>query len=162
MKKPDVLYHASVNNDIAVLDPKTSEERLSHYGNLLFATPYKALAAMFLAPKTQALEVTKFGDTFALVAASSAEEFIEKDLGGTIYTLPSDSFATHQDLTMQDTEYVTKESVTPIDKEVYATALDAMRRSGVRVYFVEASVLKDIRSADDHGLKILSELTPYF
>ncbi len=56
MNKPDILYHASGNNNLVQLDPRTDEERLAHYGApLLFATPHKPLAAMFLAPKLKIL-----------------------------------------------------------------------------------------------------------
>jgi hypothetical protein len=162
MNKPDILYHASENNHLIQLDPRTDEERLAHYGtSLLFATPYKPMAAMFLAPKTQDNEITRFGHIFAFIAATTSEEFIQKDLGGAIYTLPSDSFSTNTDLNMPDTEFVAKESVKPIEKDVYTSALAAMKDNNVNVYFVDDSTLNAIRLADDHGLKIIQSLVPY-
>ena len=161
MKKPDILYHASENNDLIQLNPHTDEERLSHYGKLLFATPYRSLAAMFLAPKTQDVQIMRFNDRFVFIVASSPEKFQQKDLGGTIYVLPSEKFSTHKDLNMPDTEYVTSDSVEPIGKYVYKSAIEAMKANDIQIYFADESTLSAIRAADDHGLEILESLTLY-
>ena len=143
------------------LDPHTNEKHLSHYGKLLFATPYKSMAAMFLAPKTLDNEMMRFGDRFVYVAATSPKEFKQQDTGGTIYELPNAQFSTYSDLNMPGTEYVTKDPVVPIKKYRYESALAAMKENKVEVYFVDESTLRAIRSADDHGLIILKSLASH-
>ncbi len=62
---------------------------------------------------------------------------------------------------MPNTEYVTNESVKPIEKDVYVSALAAMKDNNVNVYFVDESTLTALRLASDHGLEIVQSLTPY-
>jgi len=157
MNKPAILYHASKNNDLVQLDPRTEGEKFADYP-LLFATPYKPLAAMFLAPTYMPLEISRFGDRFVLLVQGNPDEFIARDQGGTIYVVLSDTFETNEDLQMPDTEYVSSEAVIPIDYEVYTTSLEAMKSLGVNVYFVDGAKMHTIRNAEDHGEAIISGL----
>lgn len=160
MDKPAVLYHASKNNNLVQLDPRTEGEKFADHP-LLFATPYKALAAMFLAPKGLPLEVSRFGDRYALLVQGDSTEFIANDDGGTIYSIPSDTFETSQELQMPDTEYVSSQTVTPIIREEYTTAIEAMQSLGVSVYFIDETTMHAIRNAEDHGEAIIAGLQAY-
>lgn len=156
------LYHASANPDITEFEPREESSRYPGEGPLVFATPDKRVAAMFLAPKDGGLaEISKFDEDAVLVIQNSADNFIAHDKGGAIYVLPSDTFTTDNSIGMQETEWVSKEAVKPISKEIYTTSIDAMRSMGVKLYFVDARIMNMVRNSSDHGMALLRSLPPY-
>ncbi len=160
---PLVLYHASNDPNFSQLEPREESSRFSNEGPLVFATPDKAVAAMFLAPKDGgSVEISKFNDQSVIIINNKIENFKKKDRGGAIYTLPSETFTTDSTTGMKETEWVSKVPVKILSKEMYKTSLEAMKQLGVRVYFVNDKTFKSIQSSDDHGWEILSKLKPYF
>jgi len=55
---------------------------------------------------------------------------------------------------------VSKNSITPLSKQVYDTFMQAMHDSGVTVYFVNQSTFDDILKTKDHQ-SIIDTLKPY-
>jgi hypothetical protein len=157
--KPNVLYHGSPNQDIAILEP--SEESLGHKlpGEYVFATQYKELAVMFLAPKVAPMQMSQFGKHYILIAQCTEQVYRNADKAGAIYELPSDSFQ-QGGTDMPEVEWYSSEPIRPKHRDVYASSLDAMDQCGVKVYFVNETTYTAIQNAEDHGWGILQSLSP--
>ena len=152
--KPKFLYHASPNNDIEILDPRAKsfpddwENR-----EVVFATQSPQYASFFIVPTTDVwASMGTLGTIFYFVCADK-KSFMEKDVGGTIYKLPPDSFYHHEGY-----EWYSTESVKPIDKKYIKSGLDHMIENGVQVYFVDEDTLKKIRASKDHGASMLNSM----
>ncbi|MBI2409525.1 hypothetical protein HYV30_00600 [Candidatus Kaiserbacteria bacterium] len=59
---------------------------------------------------------------------------------------------------MGELEYTSVEPVTPWAREEHESALDAMVRHGVQVYFVDPETFARIQTSPDHGYDILKTL----
>jgi len=162
MKKPPVLYHSSANPDIDVFEPRNDTPRHPTEGPLVFATPHKAVAAMFLAPKDGgSVEIGVYGDRYIIIVNNTAERLKNKDKGGAIYELPSDTFPTSHSIGMQQSEWVSEAPVKPLKKEIYSSSLDAMANLGVEIFFVDHPTFKSILTSSDHGFNIINQLEPF-
>lgn len=158
--KPPALFHASPDTKIEVFEPRAESVRDLQEGKLVFATADKRVAAMFLVPSTDDwAQKSKFNnDPVAVI--SDRQRFEQLDKGGAIYSLPPESFKSDPVKGMGESEWVSKEPVRPLGKEVYKSGLQAMLGLGVAVYFVDTETYQKIRSAEDHGFEILSSLKP--
>ena len=155
MKKPEVMYHASSESDIAEFEPRNESPRYVGEENLVFATPYKEVAAMFLVPRSIPAEISKYGDSYVVFVNGTENEFRSLDKGGAIYKLPADSFETNRDVGMGDTEWVSRRTVKPISKTLYKLSTEALRENGVNIYFLKDDVFQRVKANPSNGLDIV-------
>jgi len=156
--KPEFLYHASSNSNIAEFEPRTESIRDPSEGPVVFGTPSKEGASMFIVPTDDKwTRKSRFNGVYVTVIADRAR-FLALDKGGSIYTLPSETFDTDETKGMGKNEWVSKEPVKPTKREDYTSGLQAMLELGVQVYFVDEAKFIEIKDAPDHGLKVISEL----
>jgi hypothetical protein len=157
-EKPAVLYHASRNADIESFEPRIGKRRDENEGAQIFATPSKAMATMFLVETDDSWTQSGAMDGVPYIIISDKERFTALDTGGTIYSLPSDTFETDLDKGLRELEYTSEESVVPIDTEQVDSALNAMVEHGVNVYFVNQEIFIQIQESSDHGEAIVNSL----
>lgn len=158
-EKPAVLYHASSNKNIDVFEPRKEKVRDPKEGPRIFATPDKRLATIFLVPTDDRWATSGLFGTTPYLVVSDEKRFREMDMGGAIYSLPSDSFVSDPDKGLRELEWTSASSVRPIGKEEYDSALEVMLRSGVQVYFVDRQTFELIQKSEDHGYSTLKGLT---
>lgn len=157
-QKSNFLYHASQNPDIDVLEPRAESVRDPNEGPVIFATPNLPYATVFLINSDDSwTSKGRFGGTFYTVI-SDKNRFLEADKGGTIYTLPNDTFYCDPEKGMGRNEWVSKEAVKPIEKKHYKSGIEAMIDASVQIYFVDKQTFQRIRHAKDHGLAILQSI----
>jgi hypothetical protein len=156
MKKPVVLYHASSDTKIIEFEPRNESPRYSGEVDLVFATPHPELAAMFLAPKDIAVEISIYDDKYVIFINSTEEEYQSKDKGGAIYILPNDTFETDSIHGMAELEWVSKVPVRPDSKTIFTTSLDAMDKYNVERYFVSEDIFKQIQQDPGNALNLVS------
>jgi hypothetical protein len=159
-EKPPELYHASRESSIEVFKPRIGKRRDENEGAQIFATPSKAMATVFLVETDDSWTQSGAKDGVPYIIISDRERFESLDQGGTIYSLPSDSFETDTEEGLRDLEYTSEDTVKPIGKETFDSAITAMIDYGVKVYFVDKETFEKIQSAPDHGEKIVDSLEP--
>lgn len=159
-KKPKVLYLAAQTTGIKELMPMKGRSRESSEGALIFSTPDKALASVFLVEghNDSWMQIGYYSDIPCVVICMDREEFVKRDKGGTMYEVPSDTFDYNPNLGMGDKEWTSSVSVKPKKEILYPSALDSMIENGVNVYFVDKDKFNAINNADDNGLNILLSL----
>ncbi|MBA3679331.1 hypothetical protein H0W80_04050 [Candidatus Saccharibacteria bacterium] len=162
-EKPQVLYHASPNQDIEVFQPKREGFRDPDEGLVVFATPDKAYATMFLVKCNDSWVVKgRFSEAGVNgpwhIIISDKERFEQADKGGSIYEFDPSGFKFEPDKNMGSTEWTSKESVGPNRKVDYPSALQAMIKAGIQVYFVDQQIFDQIRSSGDDGYEIIKSL----
>lgn len=159
-EKPAVLYHASRSGDVAKFEPRIGKRRDEDEGAQIFATPSKAMATIFLVDSDDSWTRSGSVDGVPYIIISDRERFETLDHGGYIYSVPSDSFESDPDKGLGELEYTSTESVKPTGSEYLPSALDAMIKSGVKVYFVDTETWAAIQTSDDYGKEILATLEP--
>lgn len=158
MQKPELLYHASPEKDVTEFEPRNETPRFKGEENLVFATPYKEVAAMFLTPKNIPTEISKYGNTYAVFINGTKEEFIVLDKGGAIYTLPNSTFETNNEIGMGVTEWVSRQPIKPSSKTVYDSSIKALSENGVNVYFLDNDTFLKVQADPSNGLEIVKNL----
>lgn len=161
--KPEVLYHASSRRDIQEFEPRQESIRDPLEGPVVFATPDKAYASCFLVPSDDSwVRISRFSENDSWkVIVGDKDRFIASDRGGSIYSLPVESF--HNDPhkgTTGEQEWTSAQPVMPMSHEDYDSGIEAMREQGVEVFFVNRATFDRIKTAEDHGYGIISSLTP--
>lgn len=160
MGKPTNVYHGSTRKIDGPLQPvllKSSEDHL-HDRPAVFATDDIATASLFLMPHDALFSIGREQGISYVCIWGTPEEFQKKDRGGYLYVLPSDTFEKRG----KAYEWQSDVAVAPREVRHFATALDAFRRNGVRVYFINDDDLFDrIRDNKDTRLQILKEVTPW-
>lgn len=160
-EKPAFLYHASRNAGIESFEPRDGKKRDENEGAQIFATPSKAMATMFLVDTDDSWTQTGVMDGVPYIIISDKERFTSLDTGGTIYSLPSQTFETNLEKGLREMEYTSDEPVVPVDSEFVDSALNAMVEQGVKVYFVDQETFENIQAAEDLGESIVSNLVPF-
>ncbi len=161
MKRPKFLYHASPNINLKIIKPMAKTVRDPKEGPVVFATSNKALASMFLVNSDDSwTQKSYFSKSYVSIIADKSR-FKKADKGGAIYAFPSKDFKSDPKKGMGKREWVSKEPVKPISKEVYSSGLKAMLANGVQVYFCNRQTFKKIRSSKDHGFSIIKKLLPF-
>jgi len=156
--KPEFLYHASTNRSISQFEPRAESIRDANEGAVVFATPSKEFASMFIVNTDDRwTKKSRFNGVYVTII-SDKDRFLASDKGGSIYTMSSDTFTTDEGKGMGATEWVSKQPVKPTKKEDYESGLQAMLELGVQVYFVDESTFTQIKTAPDHGFKIICDL----
>ena len=134
-KKPKILYHASSNREITRLEVKGERTRDPNEKPSIFATPNKALASVFIVPTDDSWTHSGLINDIPFIVISDRERFNELDQGGTIYSFGSSQFESDPDRGLRENEYTTIEPVDIEGHEHVNSALDAMLKLGVQVYF---------------------------
>jgi hypothetical protein len=155
--KPTVLYHASINKNVKILEPRAVKIRDENEGPVVFATPDKDFATMFIVRTDDSW--TKKGSingTYYIVI-SDRERFKKMDKGGAIYQLNPDTFNQDRKIGMR-AEWASKNPVVPTNKELFDSGYQAMLENGVQVFFVGKETFEDITQSNDHGRQIITNL----
>lgn len=155
MQKPEYLYHASSCINISEFEPRNESPRYQGEVNLVFATPYLGVAAMFLVSRDIPTEISIYGDKYVVFINSSEADYSLKDKGGAIYILPTDTFETDSINGMGEIEWVSKVSVRPISKEIFETSMKAMDKYDVDRYFVSDATFQQIQADPAHALNLV-------
>ncbi|MFH1235352.1 MAG: hypothetical protein V1685_00235 [Parcubacteria group bacterium] len=160
-EKPASLYIAAQTPNLQELIPLEGRNRDRNEGAVIFATPNKELASVFLVEghNDSWMQIGYFSNIPYVAICMSREDFIKRDHGGSMYEVPSDTFNYDSNLGMGEKEWTSREPVKPIKEISIPSALDAMIENGVNVYFVDKATFDAIDDADDHGLSILLSLT---
>lgn len=155
MGRPKVLYHASMNKNLKVIKPRALRTRDKSEGPVIFATPIKAIASIFLVPTNDTWTRSGlFGDVVYFICGDK-QRFAKLDKGGAIYTIPSKNFGTNPNKGLGSKEWTGKQPVVPLRKEIFRSGENAMLSMGVQVFFVDKSTFKAIAISKDHGNKII-------
>ena len=159
-EKPEILYISAQTPNIKELVPGKGRYRDEKEGSVIFSTPDKALASVFLVEghNDDWMQIGYFSDIPYVVICMDRDDFIKRDKGGVMYEVPSDTFDYDQNMGMGDKEWTSRIPVKPTKEISYASALDTMIKNGVQVYFVEEQKFNEILEAEDAGRSILSEL----
>lgn len=160
-EKPETLYIGTQTKGIQEFTPRRGNYRDKDEGPVIFSTPDKALASVFMISghNDSWTKIGYYGDVLVIIICMDRDEYIKKDKGGVIYEVPSDSFDYNPKLGMGEKEWTSRESVKPIKETDYSSSLDTMIDNGVQVYFVDKEAFKEIWDADDHRRKIVFGLT---
>lgn len=160
-EKPQILFHASSDSNIAAFQPRIGKRRDENEGAQVFATPSKALSTMFIVPTNDSWTQTGSIDGEPYIVISDKERFESLDNGGSIYLLPSDSFDTDLEKGLGELEYTSTQTVEPISSEFYPSGLQAMVEQGVLVFFVNQETFAAFSAAPADQIKdFLMLLTP--
>ncbi len=157
-EKPEFLYHGSAF-DVEVVNPKGEHKREEKENDVVFATPDIAFASMFLSPRSDDSwsDKGKYNDVYYIVCGDE-KRFKKEDKGGFIYVFPGGSFKCDEEIGMGMSEWISVDSVTPIEKKYFPSGLVAMMENGVQVYFVTRKMLQEIKESEDHGMGILKNI----
>ncbi|MFH1643599.1 MAG: hypothetical protein ABIA74_00280 [bacterium] len=157
--KPRVLFHASKNKNIKVLEPKQIHGRSKEEGKLVFATTHIGFASIFMSRHEDSWQKSgSFDNGPFYFICSDKERFLKEDIGGAIYVLSSKDF--YADLTkgIRINEWVCRHVVKPLTKLEFDSTLNAMMSFGVQVYFVDKEAFNEIKTVKDYGRKIIMNL----
>ena len=133
--KPSKLYHGTSRRISGAFKPllKKDTEDAVHTKAAVFATERIDLAALFMFPFDHLASIGFEEDIAYICIWGTAEEFDEKDTGGFIYVLPSETF----EKVGKDYEYQSFEAVEPEATKVFESVIDGMMACGVQVYFID-------------------------
>jgi len=159
-EKPPVLYHASRNSSIKNFEPRIGKRRYEKEGPKIYATPSKAMATVFLVDTDDSWTKSGSIDGVPYIVISDKERFESLDVGGAIYSLPSDTFEDDPNIGLGELEYTSEESVTPIGYESVNSSFNTMLDNGVQVFFVDKETFRAIEDSPDHGVAIIAGLNP--
>ena len=157
MHKPKLLYHASQNRNLSILEPRADKVRDPEEGSVVFATPDKVMASVFIVPTDDSWTNSGLFGGVNYFVCGDEEKFIKLDRGGAIYTLPSTTFINDPNKGLGKREWTSKRPVKPINKEEFDLGLEAMIEMGVQVYFISKEKFQELKRSSDHGNKILRE-----
>lgn len=158
MEKPTHLYHGSSNKEIAHFEPQAKKVRDAAEGPVVFATPDKAMASVFIVGVDDSWGNSGMHNGVPYMVISDRERFEKLDQGGAIYHLPSDTFQTDPAKGLGSMEWTSREAVDPAHREDHESALDAMLNHGVQVFFVDKETYEAFRTAPDHGCALLQSI----
>jgi hypothetical protein len=161
-EKPEKLFLSAQTKGIKELVPREGRHRGHNEGAVIFATPDKALASIFLVEghDDSWMEIGYFNNVPYTVICMSREDFIKRDNGGTMYEVSSENFDFNPNVGMGEKEWTSKKAVNPTGETNYPSSLETMIDNGVYVFFVNKETFIKIKNSEDHGFEILSTLTP--
>lgn len=165
VEKPTVLYHASPTPNIEEFEPRREGYRDPTEGPVVFATPDKAYATLFLVnsndswtSKGRFSEAGINGPWHIII--SDRERFEAADKGGSIYTFDPKDFSFDLHRNMGSNEWTSQTPVRPTGEEDYPSGVEAMKSAGVELYFVDTATFTKIKNSEDNGYSILASLSP--
>lgn len=160
IEKPTILFHASRNKSIDVFESRALKTRDEQEGPKVFATPSRAMAGIFLVDCDDRWVQSGAMDGVPYIIISDEKRYRELDKGGVIYSLPNNTFENDPEKGLRELEWTSSEPVTPVGKEIIASALEDMLKNGVKVYFVDQVTWKAIQESSDDGEAIVKSLVP--
>lgn len=145
----DVVFHGSGKKKINVFVPKSVKERGSSEGPVVFASPSLKVASCFLIEWTDSwvtmlvsrndLDRSHFEVNLVI---SDADRFIREDTGGSIYLLPSKGFTYKKEIGLGIFEWAKKSTVKPFGQIDFNSSVEAMRKFGVKLHFMNQEQYK--------------------
>lgn len=154
---PHIVYHGTPHRGLIDIKPVRRTYRDESEGAVIFASPHLDVASMFIKGLDDTwVKKWKFqenGPMFFICRVG--ERFKKDDSGGAIYLLPATSFECDTHKGMGVDEWVSRKTITPLTSFEYDSALDAMLRLGVQVYFVDDETFVQIERAEDKGRSIV-------
>lgn len=157
MARHKILYHASPITGLTTINRANETPRFAGEDDYVFATPYKAVAAMFLASRNLNTEISKYGDKFVIFINASLEEYKKVDKGGSIYEVDGGQFKTDTTIGMGETEWVCDRSVDPLSEEAFGSSLQAMKSNQVEIYFLDNKTFTSVRNDPSNAMDLVSE-----
>ena len=145
--KPPFLYHGSVAGNIQSFIPRGAKNRPAE-PPAVYATPYLEIAIQSMANAYASNGGILDGRRFVCIPMTR-KEFEQKDTGGSVYALPSETFTINNSGGGfgGSMEWVSTETVTPSSQQHYPSLLQALLQQGVEVYFVDPGIVDTITAA---------------
>lgn len=140
----DVLYHASQNKELILLEPKQTLSKDKCIGDYLFATSDKLLATMYLVTKGYGALFGSRDNPPHIVIGANKDEYMANDKGGAIYELPVSSFIESPQVELSEYEMVSTKSVKFLKRTIFDNSLDAMHSAGVKIHFVDQKTFDNL------------------
>lgn len=154
MNKPKTLYHGSQNKYIKVFEPRGNTLPNDwDKGQVVFATPDYKRALKFIVPSDDSWTAKGAFNGEHFIVISDKKRFLLSDTGGAVYQFPTNGFKFYK-----KGEWYTHKSVKPIKKFMIKNGLKEMIKNGIRVYFTNKKLFKNIQKSKDHGLEILNKM----
>lgn len=150
-----VLYHASPTQNLKIITPQAKTKRNEIEGPVIFATPDFSYATQFLFRWDDSWVMGGMLNNIHIVVICGKKRFLEADKGGSIYTLPCESFNCDIKNYGFDKEWVSKKEVAVLEENTFENALNAMIHNFVQVYFVDKTKFEKIKKAKDFGVSLL-------
>ncbi len=158
MTKPKILYHASQNKNLEIIEPRQETFRNKSEGPVVFASSDKANVTKFLVPSDDSwTKKLRFGKNHIHII-SDKERYEKADKGGAIYYLESTLFELDKNKVGGKNEWTSKIPTKPFNKEVFNSGLEAQLKNGVQVFFVDKETFNLIDKSKDHGKEIIKKL----
>lgn len=158
--KPFKLYYGSQERGLLSIMPSSLRMRDEQEGDIVFASPSKAFASILMFPcKEDLCLYGAFGDMAYFVYRGTRKEFLELDRGGVIYEVSSDTFKCDPNTGLGLLEWISTKPVRPLKSFEVESMLDEMIQNYVQVFFVDDQTFGSIRTARDHGRKMLDEMS---
>jgi hypothetical protein len=139
-----ILYHASTNKDLGVINPKRTLSKDKYIGDFVFATADKVLAIMYLATRGYATLMNSKDTQPNIVVCADQSRYQADDKGGAIYELPEESFIDTPQKELNGYEFVSVKPVKPLSKSVYEKSLYAMNEAGIIIRFVDEQTFSSL------------------
>lgn len=158
-EKPEFLYHGSPNKNIETLEPRSKFQRDKNESPKVFAGN-EEIAAMFLARFGDSMTQISTYNEIPVIVIRDRKHFLKKDKGGAIYKLPGNTFENDPSRPFGEREWTSGDSVDPLEKEQFDSALFAMLEKGVQVYFVDKKTFYDFKY-DETGAKRYEKLKKF-
>ena len=151
MQNPSVLYHASNNAELKIIEPRAISRRDEKEGKVVFATPDRAFATCFIVKTDDSWTASGFINGRPFMLIGDKERFLDADKGGAVYALPISNFTCDINKGLGKNEWTAVVPIRPLSKQVFASGLNAMLENGIVVYFIDEAGLRAFRaSADKH------------
>ena len=153
--KPEKLYHGS-SQKVNVLNPILIQGAAdqAHTRAAVFATERKDVAAIFMFPISTLHSIGFEKDIAYICIWGEASEFSEKDTGGYIYELSSETF----EKIGKEYEWQSFEPVRLSKIDHYESVIKGMMECGVQVYFInDDSVFDQIVTQKNDRASILKD-----
>jgi len=155
-----ILYHASTNRDLEVIEPKRTLSHNKYIGDYVFATADKILATMYLATRGFATLMSTQNTQSNIVICADPGIYQEGDVGGAIYELSSLSFTESPQKDLNDYEFVSMQAVKPLSKVVFEKSLQAMSDAGIIIRFVDEQTFEHLLRSP-HQTEMIKKLPIY-
>ena len=145
------LYHASPKRGLKEFTPRRKSRRQEGDPPRVYATPEKKIAAGFIIRPTDDWCVYGSYDdstarTWSLVVGDEKKFWKLENKGGSLYTLPRQTFRFETGIGLGKDEWFSEEKVPVLAEEKWVSACQAMLHYGVKIYFLPSGKFKEFKS----------------